>query len=130
MLYDACSVKGAKCVYTSPGRCRQPLDRYRARRLKPTSAIYRRFMQTTTSSSAFVQLPKLTREVELLRLDYKRHHYVFFNPDFEVFLRDTKTALDAHQLPHRVFDEIFSDSNLTPHPSCNGSALHHGKQSL
>ena len=56
-------------------------------------------------------------------MDYRRHHFVFFNPDFEAFLRDTKTALDAHQLPHRVFDEIFSDTNLTPHPSCNGSAF-------
>ncbi len=76
-----------------------------------------------TPAAAYVQLPTLTRAVEFLKMDYRRHHYVFFNPDFEMFLRDTKTALDAHQLPHRVFDEIFSDTNLTPHPSCNGSAF-------
>ena len=70
-----------------------------------------------------LQLPKLTRAVELLRMDYKRHHYVFFEPDFETFLRNTKTALDAHQLPHRVLEEVFSDTNLTAHPPCDGSAL-------
>ena len=64
----------------------------------------------------------MVRALQLLKDDYRRHHFVIFNPDFEMFLRDVKTALDAHQLPIRVFDALFGDTNITPHPDCNGCA--------
>ena len=62
----------------------------------------------------------MVRALQLLKDDYRRRHFVVYNPDFEMFLRDVKTALDAHQLPVRVFDAIFGDTNLTPHPDCDG----------
>ncbi len=62
----------------------------------------------------------MVRALQLLKDDYRRRHFVIYNPDFEMFLRDVKTALDTHQLPVRVLEAIFGDTNLTPHPDCSG----------
>ena len=58
-----------------------------------------------------------------LAAQYRRQHLVEYEPDFEVFIRNLKAALDAHQLPHRAFDELFSDTDRTRHPSCEGCRL-------
>jgi hypothetical protein len=49
-----------------------------------------------------MQLPRMVRTVDLLRAEYRRRHFVDYEPDFEQFVRNLKVALDAHQLPHRV----------------------------
>ena len=64
----------------------------------------------------------MKRALQLLKDDYRRHHFVIYNPDFEMFLRDVKTALDAHQVPIRIFDALFGDTNIVPHPDCSGCA--------
>ena len=85
-----------------------------------SSPVLQRSESLSVISLASTQLPTITRELRLLRDDYRRHNYLTFNPDYNMFLRDMKTALDTHQLPHRVFEDIFGDTDLTPHPDCNG----------
>ena len=77
---------------------------------------------TNPPACTSLQLPGLIRAVEILKADFKDRHFVTYDPDYETFIRNVKTALDAHQLPHRVFDEIFSDTNRATHPSCHGCA--------
>lgn len=58
--------------------------------------------------------------MDLLKADYRRKHFVSYNPDYDLFIRDVKVALDEHQVPQRVFNEIFSDTNRVAHPTCEG----------
>ena len=68
-----------------------------------------------------MQLPDIKRTLEPLEKDYRQRRFVQHNPDFEAFLRELKTALDANQLPLRAIEEIFADHDLVKHPDCNGT---------
>ncbi len=74
------------------------------------------------SGCADAQLPDMATALQLLEEEHRRRHFVEYEPDFEVFIRNLKVALDGHQLPRRAFDELFSDTNLTRHPDCDGCA--------
>ena len=78
-----------------------------------------------TGGSAETQLPDMAAALHLLEAEHRRRHFVEYEPDFEVFIRNLKVALDGHQLPRRAFDELFSDTNLTRHPDCDGCADPH-----
>ena len=48
------------------------------------------------------------------------------DPEFEAFLEHPKRGLDMRQLSLRMLQQVLSDINIVPHPTCCGSWLEFG----